>query len=77
MAYLPRRHIFPWRGSIVIDLKAMFYSIVTIQITATTITGRNVKQLSPKMFTSYCFSTNISVSLYERGWQLSLHFILH
>ena len=34
--------------NITIALKAMFYPSVTIQITATTITGRNVKHLSPK-----------------------------
>ena len=28
-----------------------------------------------KMFTSYCFSTKISVYLYQKGWQLSCHLI--
>ena len=28
-----------------------------------------------KMFTSYCLSTKISVSLYKKGWQFSCHLI--
>ena len=39
------------------------------------ITGRNSKDLSPEKFTAYCFSTKISVSLYQKGWQLSCHLI--
>ena len=27
------------------------------------------------MFTSYCFSMKISVSLYQKGWQFSCHLI--
>ena len=29
-----------------------------------------------KMFTSYCFSTKISASLYQKGWQFSCHLII-
>ena len=28
-----------------------------------------------KMFTSHCFSTKISGSLYQKGWQFSCHLI--
>ena len=54
----------------------MFYLIVTIQITAITITGRNVKHLSLGNDSPHIvFSTNISVCLYQKGWQFSCHMI--
>ena len=54
----------------------MFYSIVTILVTAPTITGRDVKDLSMDFFfISYFFCTKISVSSYQNGLQLSCHLI--
>ena len=35
------------------------------------LTGRNVKDLLPEKFTSYCLSKKMSVRLYQWGWQLS------
>ena len=52
----------------------MFYVIVTIYITATTITGRDVKDWSLDFFLSQLL-TKISVSVYEKGRQFSCHLI--
>ena len=54
----------------------MFYSIVTIQITATTITGRAVYHLSLENVSPHIIlSKKISVCLYKKGWQFSCHII--
>ena len=50
----------------------MFYYIVTIWITATPITGRDVKDLSLDFF-YLSFSTKINVSIYQKGWQFSCY----